>query len=391
VPLAFNEASIVRSLFGSGEKKKTSALFSAITMRGLTLPNRIVVSPMCQYASDDGSATDWHLMHLGSFSLGAAGLVITEMTDVSRAGRITLRCAGMYSDANEAALKRVYDFCRTYGVAKLGMQLAHAGRKGSTNPPAAGGKPLKPDEAAWVTQAPSAIPFDADWPAPQAMTRDEISQTISDFANAAKRVDRIGFDLIELHGAHGYLLHQFMSPLSNNRTDEYGGSFENRIRLPLEVFSAVREVWPQDKPIGMRVSATDWVDGGWTVRETIVLSRKLKELGCDYLDVSSGGLDPRQRIPLAPGYQVPFGEKIRKETGIKTMSVGLIAGARQAEDIIASGKADFVVLARGIMYDPRWAWHAAEELGAETAYAPKMMACHPKLRPQLFPNRQVKS
>lgn len=370
------------------EPAMSSALFSPITMRGLTLPNRIVVSPMCQYNSNDGSATDWHLMHLGSFSLGAAGLVMTEMTDVNPTGRITHKCAGMYSDANEAALKRVHDFCRTYGVAKLGVQLAHAGRKGSTHTPAGGGKPLKPEENAWITHAPSAVPFDADWPTPHAMTRDEIHQTVAEFAAATQRLQRIGFDVIELHGAHGYLLHQFMSPISNRRTDEYGGSLENRIRLALEVFSAVRKVWPEDKPIGMRVSATDWIDGGWTPEETVVLAGKLKALGCDYLDVSTGGLDPRQKIPLALGYQVPFGEKVRKETGIKTMSVGLITGARLAEDIIASGKADFVVLGRGIMYDPRWAWHAAEELSAETAYPAKMMACHPSMRPQAFPNRQ---
>jgi 2,4-dienoyl-CoA reductase-like NADH-dependent reductase (Old Yellow Enzyme family) len=343
---------------------------------------------MCQYASNDGSATDWHLMHLGSFSLGAAGLVMTEMTDVNAVGRITHKCAGMYSDANEAALKRVHDFCRTYGVAKLGVQLAHAGRKGSMNVPAAGGKPLKPEEGAWTTHAPSAIPFDQGGPAPHAMTLDEIKQTVADFAAAALRIARVGYDVIELHGAHGYLLHQFMSPLSNKRTDEYGGSLANRIRFPLEVFSAVRGAWPDDKPLGMRLSATDWIDGGWTPDETLVLARELKALGCDFLDVSSGGLDLRQKIPLAPGYQVPFGENIRKEADIRTMSVGLITGARQAEDIIASGKADFVVLGRGVMYDPRWAWHAAEELGAETAYAPKMMGCHPSMRPQVFPNRQ---
>jgi 2,4-dienoyl-CoA reductase-like NADH-dependent reductase (Old Yellow Enzyme family) len=365
-----------------------SALFSPITMRGLTLPNRIVVSPMCQYNSIDGSANDWHLMHLGSFSLGAAGLVMTEMTNVNPVGRITHKCAGLWSDANEAALKRVHDFCRTYGVAKLGVQIAHAGRKGSTQPPAAGGKPLTAEENGWQTEAPSALPYDPSWPMPRALTKDDIRRLVGEFAAAARRADRIGYDVIELHGGHGYLLHQFMSPLSNQRTDEYGGSTENRIRFPLEVFSAVRAAFHADKPIGIRVSATDWVDGGWTAEETVMLARELKKLGCDYMDVSSGGLDPRQKIPLSPGYQVPFGDKVRKETGIKTMSVGLIAGARHAEDIIASGKADFVVLGRGIMYDPRWAWHAAEELGAETTYAPKMMACHPKMRPQLFPNRQ---
>jgi 2,4-dienoyl-CoA reductase-like NADH-dependent reductase (Old Yellow Enzyme family) len=311
---------------------------------------------------------------------------MTEMTDVNAVGRISPKCAGMYSDANEAALKRVHDFCRTYGVAKLGVQLAHAGRKGSMHPP--GAKPLGPEEGAWVTHAPSAIPFVADGPAPHAMTRDDIKQTIADFVASTRRVERIGYDVIELHGAHGYLLHQFLSPLSNQRTDEYGGSLENRMRFPLEVFSAVRAVWPDDKPLGMRLSATDWVEGGWTPEETVVLAKALKALGCDFLDVSTGGLDLRQKIPLAPGYQVPFGDKVRKETGIKTMSVGLITGARQAEDIIASGKADFVVLGRGVMYDPRWAWHAAEELGAETTYPPKMMACHPSMRPQVFPNRQ---
>jgi NADPH2 dehydrogenase len=364
-----------------------SALFSPFKLRELELANRIVVSPMCQYASKDGSATDWHLMHLGNFSLGAAGLVMTEMTDVNPVGRITHSCAGLWSDDNEKALKRVIDFCRTYGVAKLGVQLAHAGRKGSTQTPAQGGKPLAPDAGGWQTVAPSALPFDQGWPVPRAMTKDDIKQTVAEFAAAAQRAERIGYDLIELHGGHGYLLHQFLSPISNQRTDEYGGSLENRMRFVLEIYTAVRAVWPKQKPIGIRVSATDWIDGGWTPEETVALARELKKLGCDYMDVSSGGLDMRQKIPLAPGYQVPFGEKVRREVGMPTMSVGLITDARQAEEIIASGKADFVALARGAMWDPRFAWHAAELLGAETAYAPKMMACHPKLRPQVFPNR----
>jgi len=368
----------------------TSALFTPIALRGLTLPNRVVVSPMCQYASNEGSATDWHLQHLGSFSLGAAGLVMTEMTNVNPAGRITHKCAGLWSDENEKALKRVIDFCRTFGVAKLGIQLAHAGRKGSTQPPAAGGKPLKAEENAWETLGPSAIPYDTDWPAPRAMSKDEIRQTVAEFAAAAERAQRIGYDLIELHGGHGYLLHQFLSPLSNQRTDEYGGSLENRMRFVLEIFSAVRKVWPSDKPIGIRVSGTDWVDGGWTPDETVILARELMTLGLDYMDVSSGGLDARQKIPLAPGYQVVFGERVKREVGIPTMSVGLITGARQAEEIVSSGKADMVCLARGAMWDPRWAWHAAEELGAETPYAPKTMACHPSLRPQVFPNRAKK-
>ena len=364
-----------------------SALFSPIALRGLTLPNRVVVSPMCQYASNDGSATDWHVMHLGGFSLGAAALVIAEMTNVNAVGRISLKCAGLYSEENEAASKRVVDFCRTFGIAKLGVQLGHAGRKGSTMPPGAGGKPLKPEEGAWETVAPSAIPFGEGWHTPRAMTKGDIRQTIADYVSATRRADRIGYDLIELHGGHGYLVHQFMSPLSNKRTDEYGGSLENRMRFPLEVFAAIRAVWPENKPMGIRISATDWVDGGWTPDEAVVLARELKKAGCDYIDVSSGQLDPRQKIPFAPHYNTPFAEKIKREAGIPTMSVGMITGAREAEDIVASGEADFICLARGAMWDPRWAWHAAEELGVETPYAPKTMPCHPSMRPQVFPNR----
>ena len=364
-----------------------SALFSPITLRGLTLPNRIAVSPMCQYNSENGSASDWHLMHLGQMSLGAGALVMTEMTNVNPAGRITAKCAGMYSDDNEAAMKRVIDFCRKYGVAKHGIQLAHAGRKGSTLPPAQGGAALKPGDGGWRTRAPSAIPFAPDWPAPEALSKQGIRELVDQWVAAAKRAQRIGYDLIEIHGGHGYLVHQFLSPLSNQRSDEYGGSLENRMRFALEVYAAVRAAWPKDKPMGIRVSATDWMDGGWTPEETVVFARELKKLGCDYMDMSSGGLDPRQKIPLAPGYQVPFSEKVRKEAGIATMTVGLITDAKQAEEIIASGKADMIAIARGAMWNPRWSWHAAEVLGAEAAYAPKMMACHPKLRPQAFPNR----
>ena len=365
-----------------------STLFSPIAFRGLTLPNRIVVSPMCQYSSDNGSATDWHLMHLGSFSLGAAALVMTEMTNVNPVGRISPRCAGLWCDDNEAALKRVIDFCRRYGVAKLGLQIAHAGRKGSTQTPAQGGKPLTPEQGGWRTEAPSAIPYAPDWPVPEALTRHRIKELIGEWVAAVKRAERIGYDLIELHGGHGYLVHQFLSPISNRRDDEYGGTLENRMRFPLALFAAMRAAWPADKPMGIRVSATDWVDGGWTPEETVVLARELKRLGCDYMDVSSGGLDPRQRIPLSPGYQVPFGEKVRKQAGIATMSVGLITEPKHAEEIIASGKADMIVIGRGAMWNPRWAWHAAEELGEETAYAPNMIACHPRFRPEIFPRRR---
>lgn len=364
-----------------------SALFSPITFRGLTIPNRIAVSPMCQYNSSNGSAEDWHIQHYGSFSLGAAGLVMTEMTDVCPQGRISPRCAGMWSDDNEKALKRVHDFCRQYGVAKLGVQLGHAGRKGPQTPPAAGGKPILEGPDAWTPEAPSAIPYDTGWPVPKAMSKDDIRRVIGEFVAAARRIDRVGFDVIELHGAHGYLGHQFLSPISNQRTDEYGGSTENRMRFLLELFEAVRAAWPEQKPIGVRVSATDWVDGGWTPDETVMLARELKKRGLDYMDVSTGGLSPAQKIPLSPGYQVSFGERIKKDVGLPTMSVGLIAGYQQAEDIIAAGRADMICIGRAALWDPRWAWHAAEELGAEAPYAPKAMAGHPKLRPQLFPNR----
>jgi len=354
-----------------------SALFSPIELRGLRLPNRIVVSPMCQYMSVDGSAGDWHLMHLGQFSMGAAGLVITEATHVSAVGRISRRCLGLYSDENESTIKHVVDFCRRHGVAKLGIQLAHAGRKGSAHTPFEGGKALAPDEGAWTTVAPSALPYGPGWHVPQALTKEGMREVKQQFVDAAKRAVRIGFDLAELHAAHGYLLHEFLSPISNQRADEYGGSLENRMRFPLEVFDAVRAVWPKERPLGARVSATDWIDGGWTPEETVVFAKAMKARGCDFFDVSSGALDPRQQIPMAPGYNVPFAEKVRKETGIAVMSVGMISRARQAEDIVASGKADLVAIARAMMDDPRWAWHAARELGAETPYAPNYVRCSP--------------
>ena len=366
-----------------------SMLFSPITLRGLTLPNRVVVSPMCQYASLEGSATDWHLVHLGQFSLGAGALVMTEMTNVNAQGRISPKCATLCSDANEAALKRVIDFCRAYGVAKHGIQIAHAGRKGSTEPPAAGGKPLTPAQGGWETVAPSALAYAPDWPTPRALTLQEIAKLQFEFVESTERALRIGYDVAELHAGHGYLLHQFLSPLSNRRNDRYGGSLENRMRMVLETFAAMRAVWPAQRPMGARVSATDWVEGGWTPEETVVLARELKALGCDYLDVSSGALDPRQKIPLAPGYQAPLAEKVRREAGIPTMTVGLITEPQQAEDIVARGQADFICLARGAMWNPRWAWHAAEALGAEAPYAPKTMACHPSLRPQVFPQRKA--
>ena len=363
-----------------------SVLFSPITLRGLTVPNRAVVSPMCQYNSTDGNANDWHIMHIGQFVLGGFGLIIAEMTDVNPVGRISLKCAGLYSDDNEKAIKRVLDFAKQYGPSKHGLQIGHAGRKGSTKPPAMGGTPLSKEEGAWETLAPSAIPYDPTWHVPRAMTKDELKSTLDDYVSSVKRAERAGYDLLELHAAHGYLLHQFLSPLSNQRTDEYGGSLEKRMRYPLEVFAAIRAAWPKDKPIGIRVSAVDWVEGGTTIEDTIKFAQELKALGCDYMDVSSGQLDSRQKIPFAPNFNVPFAEAVKKATGLPTMAVGLITNAREAEDMIAAGKTDMVALARGAMYDPRWPIHAAMEIGAEPPIVPRMTPAHPKLRPMIFPN-----
>jgi 2,4-dienoyl-CoA reductase-like NADH-dependent reductase (Old Yellow Enzyme family) len=364
----------------------SSALFTPITMRGLTIQNRIAVSPMCQYNSNDGSATDWHLLQIGQFVLGGFGLIIAEMTDINPIGRITYKCAGLYSDDNEKALKRVIDFAKQYGSSKHGLQIGHAGRKGSTQPPALGAKPLTKEEKAWETLAPSAIPYGEGWHVPRAMTKDDMKATLADYIASVKRAERIGYDLLELHAAHGYLLHQFLSPLSNQRTDEYGGSVEKRMRYPLEVFQAIRAAWPADKPLGIRVSAVDWVDGGTTVEDTVKFAKELKALGCDYMDVSSGQLDARQKIPFAASFNVPFAERVKKESGLATMSVGLITGAREAETIISSGKADMVALGRAAMYDPRWPIHAAMELGAEPPFVPRMMPAHPKMRPMIFPD-----
>ncbi len=366
-----------------------SQLFSEVELRGLTVSNRVVVSPMCQYQAIDGSAGDWHLMNLGQYAMGAAGLVMTEATHVSAEGRITPRCLGLYSDDNEQTLKRVVDFCREYGVVKLGTQLAHAGRKASTNTPADGAVPLTPEQGAWQTLSASAIPY-GDWHVPQAMDQAGIDKVIGDFVDAAIRADRIGFDLIQLHGAHGYLLHQFLSPLSNQRTDEYGGSLDNRMRLSLQVFEAVRKVWPEHKPLGMRLSAQDWVEGGWSVEETVKTAQALAELGCDFVDITSAGLDPRQQIKAGPGYQVPFAAQVRREAGIHTWAVGMITEAQQAEDIIARGDADMVALARGMMRDPRWAWHAAEQLGVDTEWAAQYVRAHPSRAGQQFATQKPK-
>jgi len=354
----------------------SSQLFSPISLRGLTLANRIVISPMCQYSAKNGCASDWHLMHIGQFSVSGTGLMIIEMTNVEARGRISPNCMGLYNNDTEAALTRVVQFAEQYGNTPLGIQLAHAGRKASTRPPWMGRAPLTPDQGGWETVAPSAIAMDADSLVPRALRRDEIMALVDSFVDAARRAERIGFKAIELHGAHGYLLHQFLSPLSNQRDDDYGGSLENRMRLLLEVYDAVRSVVSAHIPVGVRVSATDWVDGGWTLDETVALAKLLKARHCDWLDVSSGGL-VAAKIPTGPGYQVPFSQQVREQTGITTMSVGMITDPQQAEDIIANGQADMVALARGMLYDPRWTWHAADALGAEAAYPNQYLRCKP--------------
>lgn len=357
----------------------TNHLFTPVSINKLELPNRVVVSPMCQYMADDGSATDWHLMHYGQLSMGAGALLILEATHVSAVGRISHRCLGLYSDANERALQRVIDFCRQHGVARLGVQLAHAGRKGSAHTPMEGVKALGPDARPWTTLAPSALPFGPDWHVPRAMTSDDLAQVKQQFVDAALRAARIGFDLVELHAAHGYLLHEFLSPISNQRDDAYGGSLENRMRFPLEVFAAVKQALPETVVCGARITATDWIEGGITVDEMAVFARELKSRGCDFVDVTSGQIDPRQKIPFAPGYNVEFARRAKEETGMTTISVGMITRPQQADKIIASGGADLVALARAAMDDPRWVWHAARELGAQSNYPRNYQRCHPSV------------
>jgi 2,4-dienoyl-CoA reductase-like NADH-dependent reductase (Old Yellow Enzyme family) len=354
-----------------------SVLFQPIRLRDLALENRIMVSPMCQYSAVEGSMTDWHFAHLGMLSNSGAALLCFEMTNVEPIGRITPGCSGLYSDANEAALRRIVQFCRANGRAKLAIQLAHAGRKASVTAPWTGGKPLGPEEGGWQPVAPSAIAMGEGELVPRALSREEIGKLVAKFADSVRRADRIGFDAIEIHAAHGYLLHEFLSPLSNRRDDEYGGTLAKRMRFPLEVFAAMRAAWPANKPLGVRISCTDWAEGGWDIEQSAALARELKQLGCDWIDCSSGGLVKTQKIPLAPGYQVPFSRRIRKETGITTIAIGLITDPMHAERIVAEGDADMVALARGFLWDPRWAWHAATALGATPSIPPQYLRARP--------------
>jgi 2,4-dienoyl-CoA reductase-like NADH-dependent reductase (Old Yellow Enzyme family) len=367
-----------------------SHLFSPLNLGSMTLPNRIVIAPMCQYSAVEGSATDWHMMHLGGLALSGAGLLTIEATAVSPEGRITAGDLGIYNDDNAAAIARVLTAIRAYSPIKVAMQLAHAGRKASTRLPWEGGAQVPPNApGGWKTLAPSAVPFEPTGDAPLALDRHAMERVREHFAVAARRAALIGIDAIEIHAAHGYLLHEFLSPLSNQRTDEYGGSLENRLRFPLEIFDAVRDAFPAERPVWVRLSATDWVPGGWDIEGSVAFARALSERGCAAVHVSSGGLSPQQRIPLAAGYQVPFAKRIKAEVGgIPTIAVGLITTPAQAEAIIANGEADAIALARGILYDPRWPWHAAAELGATVAAPNQYLRCQPSQYKKLFETRR---
>lgn len=361
-----------------------SQLFSRYALGSLTLDNRIVIAPMCQYSAAEGKATSWHQIHLGHLALSGASLLIVEATAVTPEGRISPQDLGLWDDGTEQALAAVVKATRQHSSIALGIQLAHAGRKASTRAPWEGGDNIPPHEGGWQTLAPSAVPFAAADHPPQAMTAEQIEALKADFVAAALRAQRIGFNLIELHAAHGYLLHQFLSPLANQRSDSYGGSLENRMRLTLEVFQAVRAAVSADIALGVRISGTDWVDGGWDINQSIALAKALQALGCDYIHVSSGGLSQQQIIPVGPGYQVPFARQIKEATGINTIAVGLITEPELAEAIVATGEADMIALARAVLYDPRWPWHAAAKLGAKVDGPKQYWRCEPHYVKGLF-------
>jgi anthraniloyl-CoA monooxygenase len=345
-------------------------MFTPFTLRGMTVKNRLVMSPMCQYSAEDGTVNDWHVVHLGSRAMGGTGLVISEMTDISPEGRISNGCAGMYKPEHVDAWKRVVDFVHTHSDAKIAVQLAHAGRKASCEVAWEGGGPL-PEDRAWEIIAPSAIPFSPDSQTPRQMTEDDMDRLIEAFAQGARWADEAGFDMIEIHGGHGYLISSFISPLSNTRNDDYGGPLENRMRFPLAVFHAIRDNWPEEKPISMRISAYDWVDGGTEVDDAVEIGKMLKEAGIDIVDVSSGNVtdDPRPRVEGL--FQTPFSERVRNEAGIPTMTVGNVGGPQQINEVIAEGRADLCCMAKGQLYDPYFAHHAARALEIEDYAWPK--------------------
>jgi 2,4-dienoyl-CoA reductase-like NADH-dependent reductase (Old Yellow Enzyme family) len=358
-----------------------SKLFSPLKIGKIELENRITVSAMCQYSAVNGSMTDWHRMHIGNLALSGASLFMIESTAVTADGRISPGCAGLYSDENEAALSSVLKFVRSISPIRIGVQLGHAGRKGSAPRPWEGTGALSSDKGGWQTVAPSAIALGPGWPVPVAIDRAGMESLKNSYVEAAKRALRAGVDFIEFHSTHGYLIAEFLSPLSNKRTDEFGGSLQNRMRFPLEVFAAIRAVWPADRVLGSKITGTDFADGGITPEECVAYARALQSSGCDYVTVSGGGTVLDAKVPLGPGYQVPFAEKIKRETGLVTGAVGLISDPQQAEDIISEGRADFVALARAMLFNPRWGTHAAVQLGAEATYARQYARSQPKFWP----------
>ena len=362
-------------------------LFSPFSIGNLHLRNRIVIAPMCQYSAENGDATDWHLIHLGHLALSGAGLLIIEATAVTPEGRISPADLGLWSDTNEAALKKVLTAIRKYSPIPIAIQLAHAGRKASSHVPWEGGQLIPVAQGGWPTLAPSALAYASDEAPPLALDQAGLQRVLQAFVSSAQRAHRIGIDAIEIHAAHGYLLHQFLSPLSNARTDEYGGSLENRMRFPLAVFDAVRAAMPAEMPVGIRVSGTDWVEGGWDIEQSVVFGHTLRQRGCAFIHVTSGGLSPHQKIPIGQNYQVSLAEKIRRETGLPTIAVGLITEPEQAEAILVEGRADMVALARGMLFDPRWPWHAAAKLGAQVEAPPQYWRSQPRSLKNLFGDR----
>jgi 2,4-dienoyl-CoA reductase-like NADH-dependent reductase (Old Yellow Enzyme family) len=361
-----------------------SMLFSPYRLGPLELSNRIAIAPMCQYSAIDGLATDWHMIHLGHLALSGAALLIIEATAVTPEGRITPGDLGLWSDAHLEALRPIIVAIRRHSPIKIGIQLSHAGRKASSAAPWEGGANIPPDQpGGWQTVAPSAVPHAEGESVPLALDREGLQRIKQAFVDAALRAQALGLDAIELHGAHGYLLHQFLSPLANRREDEYGGPLENRMRFPLEVYEAVRAAVP-GMCVGMRISATDWVEGGWDIEQSVQFAHALEKRGCHFIHVSSGGISPLQKIPVGAGYQIAFAERIKRETGLPTIGVGLIIDPQQAEHILQSGQADMVALARAMLYDPRWPWHAAAELGAQVAAPPQYWRSQPRQYKTLF-------
>jgi len=367
-----------------------AVLFTPLQVGGLTLRNRIVIAPMCQYSAEDGKATDWHVIHLGQLALSGAALLTIEATAVVPEGRISPDDVGLWDDATEEALGRVIESVRRWSDMPIAIQLAHAGRKASTEVPWRGGAQIPPDqERGWQTVAPSPLPYEEGENPPLALDAEGLARVRDGFADAARRAGRLGIDAVQIHGAHGYLLHQFLSPLSNRRDDDYGGSLENRMRFPLEIYDVVRSAFPAERPVTYRLSGTDWADGGWDIEQTIAFARRLETVGCDAVHVSSGGLTPEQRIPVGPSYQVPLARAVKQAVRMPVVAVGLITEFEQAEAIVGTGDADLVALARTMLYNPRWPWHAAAHFGARVRGPDQYLRSQPRQYRDLFDDSEL--